>query len=191
MLKINLLPVRQLKKRAKAKKQLLLILAGLFFLLFVCTLVGIHQSAAIVDLQDSISRLQKEKRSYNPILTKIKNLKKHKAELERKTAVIKTLQIDSSLSVHVLDEVSNSVDNKRMWINSLAQNGGSLQISGIALDNRTISDFMDTLKRSPFIGKVNLTGTSMQQVSGRNLKKFSLTCAVSVPHQAAEQPKKS
>ncbi|CAG34838.1 PilN domain-containing protein [Desulfotalea psychrophila] len=191
MLKINLLPIRQLKKRAEAKKQLLMIFISLCFIIFACTLVGIHQSGTIVDLEDSISRLHKEKNSYNPILKKIENLKKHKAELERKTAVIKTLQLDSSLSMHVLDEVSNSVDNKRMWINSLDQNGGSLRISGIALDNRTISDFMNTLKSSPFIREVNLTGTSMQQVSGRNLKKFSLTCAVSVPQQKVAQVKKS
>lgn len=191
MLKINLLPVRQLKKRAQARNQLLMLLAGLCLLIFACTLIGIHQSGKITELNDSIARLKKEEQSYAKVLAKIKRLKKEKKELERKGSVIDKLQTESAITVHVMDEVSNAVDNTRVWLNSVSQTGNSLQISGISLDNRTISEFMNTLKKQRYITQVSLTETSQQKVSNRDLKKFSLRCSVAAPQKTAQEPKDS
>lgn len=191
MLKINLLPVRQLKKRAQARNQLTMLLAGLCLLVFICSLVGIHQSGQITELNDSIARLKKEEQSYAKVLAKIKKLKKEKKELERKGKVIDTLQAESAITVHVMDEVSNAVDNTRVWLNSVSQTGDSLQITGIALDNRTISEFMNTLKKQTYITQVNLSETSQQKVSNRDLKKFSLRCSVAAPTKPAKESKES
>lgn len=191
MLKINLLPVRQLKKRAQARNQLVMLLVGICLLVFSCTLIGIHQSGQIAELNDSITRLKKERQSYSKVLAKIKKLKKEKKELERKGGVIDKLQDESSITVHVMDEVSNAVDNTRVWLNSVSQTGNSLQISGIALDNRTISEFMNTLKKQKYVTQVNLTETSQQKVSNRDLKKFSLRCSVAAPQGAEQEPKDS
>ena len=189
MLKINLLPVRQLKKRVQARKQILLLCCGVALSLVLFLFIGMHQSNKIEDLNNSIARLEKAEKSYYPILKRIKDLKKTKIELERKTEVIKKLQKDSSLTVRVLDEVANAVGVEKIWLKSLNQKGGMLQLSGIALDNRTISDFMDVLKESPYVIQVNLTDTSLETVSGRNLKKFSLNCKVASPTKKEESQK--
>ena len=194
MLRINLLPVRQLQKQAKAKQELV-ILGGVFcFVILVLVFINVGQKSDIEDLNQTIASLKKQETTYAPTLKRIAEMKKKKLELQRKTEVIDKLQQDSSLTVRVLDEVSNSVDNSRMWLNSLNQNGGSLQISGIALDNRSISEFMNVLKASPYVTTVDLTDTSMQTVSGQKLKKFALRCAVQSPPKSAENqdaPKKS
>jgi len=187
MLKINLLPVRQLKKRAKAKKQLF----GMF-LLFVLVLAllaatGVLQAQKISGLQTDITVLQKEKDSYKPTLAKIAKLKTDREELIRKTEIIKKLRTDSSLTVRTLDEVANRIDNQRMWLDSLNQQGSSLRLSGVALDNQTIAQFMDNLKESPFVQDVTLASSSLKIVSGRNLKSFDLNCVVAQPTQAAPE----
>lgn len=185
MLKINLLPVRQLKKRAKAKKQLFG-MSGLFILvLAVLMIVGVLQAQKISNLQTDITALQREKNSYTPTLNKIAKLKKERAELERKTAIIKKLKSESSLTVRLLDEVANRIDNQRMWLVSLNQANSSLSLSGIALDNQTIAQFMDNLKDSPFIMDVTLANSSLKVVSGRNLKSFALNCVVGEPKKPA------
>ena len=189
MLKINLLPVRQLKKRAQARKHILLLGCAVILSLVLFLFLGMHQSNKIEDLNNSITRLKKAEKSYAPTLARIKKLKANNAELERKTEVIKKLQADSSLTVRVLDEVANAVGNEKIWLNSLNQQGGMLQLSGIALDNRTISDFMDILKESPYVTRVDLTDTSLQTVSGRKLKKFSLSCSVASPTEKEESQK--
>ena len=183
MLKINLLPVRQLKKRAKAKQQIF----GMCFLfvvaLAICAFVGFIQIQQINSLESAIAGLQKEKDSFSPTLVKIEKLKKEKAELERKTGIINKLKTDSSLTVRVLDEVAKRIDNQRMWLDSLNQQGFTLRLSGVALDNQTIAQFMDNLKLSPFVTEVSLEASSLKVVSGRNLKSFQLNCNIS-PQQS-------
>jgi type IV pilus assembly protein PilN len=181
MLRINLLPVRQIKKRATAKKQLFGML-----LLFLCVgvllaAVGLFQVQKIDGLKTDIASLKKEKKSYAPTLAKIANYKKQIEELTRKTEIIKKLKKDSSLTVRVLDEVAKRVDNERVWLSSLQQQGSSLRLSGVALDNQTVAQFMDTLKASPYVKGVSLTNSSLKGVSGRNLKSFQLVSTVSHP----------
>ncbi|MBU1567985.1 MAG: PilN domain-containing protein [Proteobacteria bacterium] len=181
MLKINLLPVRQLKKRAKAKQQLFgLVLVLLMFLASIAA-TGFLQVQKIKRLETEISNLNKKKTSYAPTLKKIDQLKKDREELARKTEIINKLKTDSSLTVRVLDEVAAKVDKQRMWLEALQQQGASLTLSGVALDNQTIAQFMDNIKDSPFVKDVALTNSSQKVVSGRNLRSFALQCAVAQP----------
>lgn len=181
MLKINLLPVRQLKKRAKARRQLF----GMSFLfLLVLALLGVTallQAQKISSLKTDIAALTKEKDSYGPTLKRIEKLKKDTQELVRRTEIINKLKVDSSLTVRTLDEVANRIDNERMWLQSLQQQNSSLSLSGVALDNQTVAEFMDNLKESPFVQSVELANSSLKVVSGRNLKTFQLNSAVSQP----------
>ena len=181
MLKINLLPVRQLKKRANAKNQLLGMLLLFLLVITVLGVTGALQANKISNLGVDIKALQKEKYSYTPALQKIARLKKDREEYFRKTEIIKKLKSDSSLTVRTLDEVANRVDNQRMWLESLNQQTSSLRLSGVALDNQTIAQFMDHLKESPFVQNVTLASSSLKVVSGRNLKSFQLSCAVAQP----------
>ncbi len=183
MLKINLLPIRQLKKRAKAKKQLFGMLFLFLLILALLAAVGVLQAKNIKVLGESVASLTRDKDSYSPILKKIAKLKKAKIELERKTGVINKLKADSSLTVRVIDEVANRVDKNRVWLNTLSQQGSTLRLTGIALDNQTVAQFMDKLKASPFVRSVTLTSSSLKKVSGRDLKAFSLYCNVAQPIQ--------
>lgn len=181
MLRINLLPIRQLKKRAKARNQILSAIVALCCLLFLLGLLGIFQTGKISSLEKQITELTRLKDSYAPILANIEKIKKQKEELERKTAIINKLRVESSLTVRVLDEVANKVDNSRMWLDSLSQEGTTLNLTGVALDNETVAQFMDKLKESPFIVDVNLTSSSLKVVSDRNLKSFVMTCSIAQP----------
>jgi len=152
----------------------LLVLASL-------ALVGYSQVRNIKILTARVNTLSAEKAKYTPILQKIAKLKKTREEFERKTDVIKKLKSESSLTVRVLDEVANSIDNNRLWLESLNQQNSSLKLKGVALDNQTIAQFMDILKASPFIQGVALTNSSLKTISGRNLKSFALSCTVALP----------
>lgn len=156
---------------------------GLFFLFSLMGAFSYFQIGKVQVREDNIADLEKKKREYAPILAEIKKMEQQKKELERKTAVIDKLKQDSSLTVRVLDEVANIIDNDRIWLLSLNQQGGSLQLTGIALDNQTVAQFMENLKLSPFVRSVDLTDSSLKKIAGRDLKSFSLNCAVSQPVQ--------
>jgi type IV pilus assembly protein PilN len=187
MLRINLLPVRQLKKRAKAKNQIAIfcvVFLSFIVVLFFGSLLQMHQ---IKSIESSITELTKEQQRLAPEIAAVDKLKKDKDELERKISIIHQLRAEASLTVHILDEVANVVDNNRMWLTSLNQLGNSLSLTGIALDNQTVADFMDKLKKSPSVQGVELSSSSLRKISDRSLKEFSLTCAVAQPKKAKDQ----
>ncbi len=187
MLRINLLPIRQLKKRAKARNQIISFITLFVFFLLILGAVGFLQAARINSIESSITKLKQEKQKYAPILAEMKRLEKTKKDLENKIKIIKALKRDSSITVHILDEVAKKVDTKRMWLKSLNQQGASLKLSGVALDNRTVAQFMDALKDSPYISVVNLSSATLSKVSGRDLKSFSLTCSIVNPEAKTQE----
>ena len=187
MLKINLLPIRQLKKRTKARNQLFV-----FFLIFCVVLAllgatGVLLAAKITELNEDIVAKTNEKKSFDKVVQEIADLEKRRLDLNNKIKIINQLKTDSSLTVHVLDEVANIIDNKRMWITSIKQSGGSLALSGYALDNKTIAEFMENLRLdSDYVNSVNLSNTSLKNVSGNSLKSFSISASVSSPTPPTE-----
>lgn len=132
-----------------------------------------------------LAHLQNEKQTYNKILDQIKKFEQDKALTEKKIAVIKQLKKSSALTVHILDEVARLTPTKRLWLKSLSQSGNSLQLTGMALDNRTIAQYMENLKTSPYINEVSLENSTMAKYAGRNLKSFAISCMISVPDKTS------
>ena len=188
MVHINLLPVREIKRRLQARRQIINFFIGLLCLFVALGGVAYLQSSKADQLRNELTQLKKEKRKYNKILSKIKKLEQDKALLEKRIAIIRQLKKSSSLTVHILDEIANITPTKRMWLTSLSQTGNNLQLTGMALDNRTIAEYMEDLKKSPYIKSVSLTSSSLKSYAGRNLKSFSLTCTIGMP---AEKRKKN
>lgn len=189
MLKINLLPIRQLKKRAKAINQITSAVFVFFCILALLGVVGLFQSNSIKATQQRISVLQIEKSKYDKILRDIKKLTDEITELNRKIGVINTLNEESSLTVHIMDEVTKQIDNDRVWLTSFRQSGSTLTLDGAALDNESVAQFMDSLLESPYINNVVLGSSSLKRILDNNLKSFKLTCSVVQPPLLTEKDK--
>jgi len=150
-------------------------------LLLVAALLGLVAfvfGLKVGELKASISVLNKEKAKYQTTINQIEKLKKDQELLETKLNTISQLKKGSQLTVRVMDELATLTPSSRLWINSMSFNGSILRISGIALDNATIADYMDTIITSPYFQRAELSGTSTTGVSGRALKSFSLTIPV-------------
>lgn len=181
MLRINLLPIRQLKKIARAKNEIFGFTGIFLSLLLLLGIISLFQSKKASSIKEDVSRLQQEKKGYDTILAEIKKLDQDKEELTNKINIIKQLRKDSSLTVRVLDDVARKIDTTRTWLTTLDQQGTSLSLTGKALDNKTIAEFMNALDSSPFISDVNLSDSSLATIAGQDLKAFSLQSAVGLP----------
>jgi type IV pilus assembly protein PilN len=182
MIRINLLPIRQLKKRQRLKTELLGFAAALVLVLFVLAIGWFALANNIANLNDDIAALEKKKQSYQPIIKEIDTLKKEKQLVEQKLDSIKTLQADAQVTVRVLDEVASRTPTSRMWLNSLQQSSGRLQLQGIALDNETIAQYMQQLEASEYFEKTELTSSAQTDVAKQKLKSFALTINVIAPN---------
>ncbi|WP_028581415.1 PilN domain-containing protein [Desulfogranum japonicum] len=186
MILINLLPVREIQKRYAAKKQLFGY-AGVFVLVLVLIGAVLYwQKGTLTDTKQNLTTLQNQLAQHQKELAEIKKLEADKETLLRQIEVIDKLKQSSSLTVHALDEVSRFVPSQRLWLESLNQNGLTLKVKGMALDNRTIAKFMDDLKSSAYIGDVALSGASMKTFAGKNLKAFEISCNLVTPSNDTE-----
>jgi type IV pilus assembly protein PilN len=188
MIQINLLPVREIKKKIKARKHVLGLGITLLAVLALLGVVALVLGFKVGELKASISALNKEKAKYQTTINQIEQLKKDQTLLETKLNTISQLKKGSQLAVRVMDELATLTPSSRLWINSASFNGSILRISGIALDNATIADYMETIVTSPFFATAELSGTSTTNVQGRMLKSFSLSIKVINADYQEEQP---
>ncbi|MGR0481910.1 MAG: PilN domain-containing protein [Candidatus Electronema sp. V4] len=187
MLRINLLPVKEIKQRAAAKNQLAvfgLVFAGLLVILILAVLM---LNGQISSLKTEVADLEQRKSALAKILQEIEELKKKKDEVDKQTALIENLEKSSALTAHLLNEVANLTPNERLWLTSLNQAGASMNLSGMALDNQTVAEFLEKLKGSKYISSVTLANSSLSVYAGRNLKSFTLSCAVAMPESEKKE----
>lgn len=189
MIHINLLPVRQIRKRLAVRNEVAIYFASIVFLLIAMSLVTLNKLSAVDDLKGENLVLSNKKASYQPILNEIAKLKKDKATQQTKLNVIKTLKKGSLVSVHVMDEIANLTPSRRLWLNSLTQSGNNLSVAGIALDNATIAQFMNNIAASDYLTGAELTSSSQTVIAGAKLKSFSLKIGVTIPPAETEGAK--
>jgi len=181
MIYINLLPVRDIIRRNRAKKHLVLSLVAWLCFVTSLSLFGLYQANTIAGLEQTHNDLQAEKQRYAKVLGQIKKIEEDKKILLTRIEVIKQLKQSSSLTVHVLDEVANLTPPHRMWLTRLTQTSADLKLSGMALDNQTVAKYMDDLESSSYIQNVTLASASMEKFAERDLKLFSISCGVGMP----------
>jgi type IV pilus assembly protein PilN len=176
MIEINLLPVRAARKKESARFQLTMFALILVFVLIIVAYFkwSADKREARIDIQlklvqEDLVRLDKE-------VGEIDELKQRKAKLEQKLTVIRDLDKGRLRAAYILGELSQRTPEK-MWIESLDKSGKDLKISGVALDNETIANFMDVLGRSKYFTGVELEITEQIDRGGMKLMKFSLRCA--------------
>ena len=99
---------------------------------------------------------------------------------------IKTLEQNRYAPVRLLDTMTKMVVAKRMWFTRLEDKGKSVKIDGIALDNKTVADFMVRLQGCGLFKNVNLKTLRRQEVQANNLKYFQVICE-KVPDQKPAQ----
>jgi type IV pilus assembly protein PilN len=177
MIKINLLPYREEKKKAGTKRQVVIGLLSLG--VFLLTLISLH-----IHLVMSVDTLETEVESARiklDALTKVTgNLEKFKADkaiLEKKIGVIEDLEKNRSYPVHIMDELASRISPQREWLTSFAQKDNNLRVEGVAVNNQALAQFMKRLEDSPYIHTVDLISSKQTILSGVKLMGFVLLCS--------------
>lgn len=190
MIKINLLPVKQTKKRGVGQQQLLLfaiLLIGLGLALFV---VKNEQRAKIDKLDKEKVSVQSEIERMKDLIGNIEVVQKKRDDLKKKLDVIEVLKRGKSGPVRVLDEISTIIP-KKVWLKSLKEGEGKLTFDGEALDNKDIALFMKNLEGSKFFKKVTLISVQRNPLQKKEelvlataVMAFQIVCDYSVPPQS-------
>jgi len=181
MLQINLLPVREVRKRFEARQMLLqqvlvLILTG-------AAIGGFHARLAsqMQRTQARIHQMDRDIAQFKPQLEQVEAFKKKKQELEKKIEVIESLDHQRRGPVRILAELSDRTP-ERVWLTSLETNGNQIKLQGESLDNELVAIFVRNLSESKYFADVDLGGTKLaKQEKGLNVVHFDLKATLLGP----------
>jgi type IV pilus assembly protein PilN len=176
MIRINLLPFRAARKKENIRRQI-----SVFFLSFFLMLAGlfawfISNKSNIGDLKRNITNTENEVAKYKKITDKIEDIRSKLQTLEKKTEVINKLEQNRFEPVLLLDTMSSKIIAKRMWFTGFEAKNNSIRIDGVALDNKTVADFMTRLEGTGLFSAVELNQIKLEVIKGANLKKFQISC---------------
>ena len=176
MIRINLLPFRKARKKENVRQQVSVFVLVLIFLILGMSYLALALSRKIENL-DSRIKTSTQQLSELAVLTKeIDEIKKKLDTIKKKTTVIKNLERNRKSSVILLDTMTNMVIFGRMWFTSLSDIGESVEINGLALDNKTVADFMIKLEGSKLFSGISLKTLKQHAIKDVILKNFEISC---------------
>lgn len=189
MIRINLLPIRQIKKRVRARNEVLVFITSLVLLLALLGGASWSLNQKVTSTKETIANLNKKKAQYNAIINEMKQLDADRAKLTVKIDAIKQLKSKSQTTVRLLDEIAKATPPDSIWLESLRQAGANVSLTGIALDNTRLADYMDSLTASPYFSSATLGRSSLKEIAGQKLKSFSLTLSITIPETKTSDSK--
>jgi type IV pilus assembly protein PilN len=190
MIRINLLPFRTERKKENVRRQVSLFLLSLVLVLLVLFYYNFSLNSQIGKLNKGIKTTNNELTKYNKINKEIARIKKNLEILQKKMAVIAQLESNRYAPVILMDTMTQVLVSKRMWFTKLSMSDTNVSIDGIALDEKTVADFMVRLQNSGLFSDVVLRSVKRKQVEKSNLKSFQVVCTKVPPQQPKQPPEK-
>jgi len=181
MIQINLLPVREAKRKADVKQN---VLELVFALILVAAAIGfLHTDlAAKIDTSSNrIMQMQNDIEKFKPQLDQVAAFRAKKAELQKKIDVIAGLDRARKGPVRVMDELATHTP-ERVWLDSVSTKGAALELTGQSLDNELVAVFLGSLGDSPYFENVDLNSTELADgPDGLKVVKFKIQATMVAP----------
>lgn len=141
MIRINLLPVRQVQKR-EAGRQYIVVLVGVLIIALLGNgywyyLRDTERSERQRKLADTTARIQQLEK----VIGEVNNLNKRKKEVEEKLSVLDKLRKQRGGPVKLLDALATSIP-KKVWLVNFEEKGGAVKVTGSADSFEDVSEFM-------------------------------------------------
>ena len=178
MIRINLLPFRAARKKENIRRQVTVFALCIVFLVLVMFYYTIQLNSTLSKAKQEEARIQAELKTYEETIKKIGELEKKIKEIRAKLDVIKELENNKTGPVYLLDEIATAVPKEKLWLTSLKESGGSLELRGTAMDNETVALFMTNLAKSAHISNVDLQSVRLRYLATYKLRvsDFVLDC---------------
>lgn len=173
MMRINLLPHREEKRKARQKQ--FAILAG------IAAVIGLALAGLIWFVIDSQIENQKGRNGYlnteiaalEKQIEEIKRIRDETAALLAKKQVVESLQTTRSEPVHLLDQMLRQLP-EGLYLKSVKQTGLKVNVTGYAQSNARVSAFMRNIEASPYVEAPNLVEIKAVTLNNQRANEFSL-----------------
>jgi type IV pilus assembly protein PilN len=188
MIRVNLLPHREMRRRRQQKEFLftlgaVMVVGAGIWLVVHTSLMSTYESQIGRNqyLESEITKLDKE-------IADIKKLKEMTSQLLSRKKVVETLQSNRSDVVHLLDELARQLP-EGIYLKSIKQVGGKVTINGFTQSQARVSTLMRNLEASPHLENANLVEIKAVTQPGSRVNEFILNVSVARPKEEPEPGK--
>lgn len=192
MIRINLLPYRAARKKENIRFQVNVFLGSIVFVGLLIFWFNSMLNSRIQSLNSEIRSTRDEIAKYQKINKEIADIKKKLALLEKKIKVIDSLESDRRAPVEYMDSLYKLLVEKQMWYTQIEEKSDKFKVSGIALDNQTVADYMTRIEKSDRFENVRLASVKQYKMQGKedvSLKQFDVDFQKKSPKSTNEVKK--
>jgi type IV pilus assembly protein PilN len=181
MIQINLLPVREAKRKADIKQNILELVLMLIVLGTALGFAQAHVMSQIDTTQSRIRQMENDIAKFKPQLDQVAAFRAKKAELQKKIDVIAGLDRARRGPVRVMDELATHTP-ERLWLDSIKTSGTQIELAGQSLDNEVVATFLGALGDSKYFANVDLNSTELGNgPEGLKVVKFKIQASMASP----------
>lgn len=191
MVRINLLPHRQLK-RAERQRQFNLLLVATAIAGGAIVFMGQTFISSKIDTQSERNhRLEEANTQLDKEIAQIKELKEQIQDVLARKQVVENLQSNRSQAVVVLDEISRQLP-EGVYLKSIKQQGNLINLQGIADTNARVATLVRNLSTSQWMVSPNLIEIKSTTINNLKYNDFMLSVSLKVqqPPEVSPSPKK-
>jgi type IV pilus assembly protein PilN len=190
MIRINLLPHRQLR-RAERQRQFNIMLAATVvaagvIVFMVQTVISARIDAQLsrnTRLDTAIAQLDKE-------IAEIKALKQQISSVLERKQIVENLQTDRSQAVILLDEITRQLP-EGLFLTSIKQQGNLIELEGVADTNARIATLVRNLSTSQWMESPRLIEIKAVTVNNQKQNQFKLNVSMKAPKSEEEAANKA
>lgn len=165
MIRVNLLPHRAEKRKAKQLQFIILSAISLVLGAVVVGFVHVAISAQISYQERRNAYLKQETAVLDKQIDEIKKLREQTQSLLSRKTVVENLQSTRSDVVHLLDQMLRILPDG-VYLKSLKQSGYKISIIGYAQSNARVSTLMRSIEDSPWLDSPTLIEIHTATVGG-------------------------
>lgn len=190
MIRINLLPHREERRKQRQKDFVaLMLLSGIFGALIVIA-VGAYFSSQLSEQQARNTFIKAENTRLDGEIKEVANLKQEIEALKARQQAVEDLQSDRNQPVYLMDELAQQVP-EGVYLKSFKQDGQRVLLNGYAQSNERVSELLRNLgNHSPWLERPDLIEIRSTGIgSGKDAKKvFEFTINAGIKRPRDQDP---
>ncbi len=199
MIRVNLLPIKQARRRSAGRTQLIVFVALILAEIAVLALLYVIETSEADKLKSEVATLTQQVEKDKADVKNAEELQAKEKQLTQQLSVLTELEAKRTGPVRVLDELQAILspprneedrfaqlqnnwnvdwDSRRLWIESLEENSGSFEMTGLAVNADDVAEFLQRLSTAKHFTDVELNVVEAKQQKGANDTTRTVTFSV-------------
>ena len=177
MIRINLLPHRELRRKQQQKEFFIVlgVVVGLGATVWFTT--HTYLSGQLDEQNGRNTYLEQEIVALDKQIEEIKKVQEQTTALLQRKKIVESLQANRAETVYLLDQLVRQLPDG-VYLKSVQQKGSKVAVNGFAQSNARVSTFMRNLESSPYLEKPSLVEIHAITDKSTRLSEFSLSVSL-------------